>query len=73
MDVQGMVVKMQDAATVERVYGEPYEKAGVSVKPVARGGSGDARGGEHASRSVQRCAGRRIAPLRNAPFTNLCG
>ncbi len=51
MDVQEMVAKMQDAATVERVYGEPYEKDGVSVIPAARvsarGGSGAARGGEH--------------------------
>jgi uncharacterized spore protein YtfJ len=51
MDVQEMVAKIQDAATVERVYGEPYEKDGVSVIPAAkvsaRGGSGAARGGEH--------------------------
>jgi uncharacterized spore protein YtfJ len=51
MDVQEMVAKMQDAATVERVYGEPYEKDGVSVIPAARvsarGGSDTARGGEH--------------------------
>ena len=51
MDVQEMVAEMQDAATVERVYGEPYEKDGVSVIPAARvsarGGSGAARGGEH--------------------------
>jgi uncharacterized spore protein YtfJ len=51
MDVQEMVAKMQEAATVERVYGEPYEKDGVSVIPAARvsarGGSGAARGGEH--------------------------
>jgi uncharacterized spore protein YtfJ len=51
MDVQEMVAKMQDAATVERVYGQPYEKDGVSVVPAARvsarGGSGAARGGEH--------------------------
>ncbi len=51
MDVQEMVAKMQDAATVKRVYGEPYEKDGVSVVPAARvsarGGSGTARGGEH--------------------------
>jgi uncharacterized spore protein YtfJ len=50
MDVQEMVAEMQDAATVERVYGEPYEKDGVSVIPAARvsarGGSGAARG-EH--------------------------
>ncbi len=51
MDVQEMIAKMQDAATVRRVYGDPYEKDGVSVIPAARvsarGGSGAARGGEH--------------------------
>jgi uncharacterized spore protein YtfJ len=36
MDVQEMVAKIQDAATVERVYGEPYEKDGVSVIPAAK-------------------------------------
>ena len=51
MDVQEMISKMQDAATVRRVYGEPYEKDGVTIIPTARisarGGSGAARGGEH--------------------------
>jgi uncharacterized spore protein YtfJ len=51
VDVQEMISKMQDAATVRRVYGEPYEKDGVTVIPAARvnarGGSGAARSGEH--------------------------
>ena len=51
MDVQEMVCRSQDTATVERVYGEPYEKGGTTVIPAARvsarGGSGAARGGEH--------------------------
>ena len=51
MDVQEMISKMQDAATVRRVYGEPYEKDGVTIIPTARisarSGSGAARGGEH--------------------------
>ena len=51
MDVQEMVSRSQDTATVERVYGEPYEKDGTTVIPAARvsarGGSGAARGGEH--------------------------
>ena len=46
-----MIAKMQDAASVRRVYGDPYEKDGVSVIPAARvgarGGSGAARSGEH--------------------------
>jgi uncharacterized spore protein YtfJ len=51
VDVQEMISKLQDAATVRRVYGEPYEKDGVTIIPTARisvrGGSGVARGGEH--------------------------
>jgi uncharacterized spore protein YtfJ len=51
MDVEEMVAKSQDAATVGRVYGEPHEKDGTTVIPAAkvsaRGGSGAARGGEH--------------------------
>ena len=51
MDVQEMVTRSQDTATVGRVYGEPHEKDGTTVIPAAsvsaRGGSGAARGGEH--------------------------
>ena len=51
MDVQEMVSRSQDTATVGRVYGEPYEKDGTTAIPAARvsarGGSGAARGGEH--------------------------
>jgi uncharacterized spore protein YtfJ len=51
VDVQEMISRTQDAATVKRVYGDPYEKDGVTIVPAARvsarGGSGGARGGEH--------------------------
>ena len=51
MDIEEMVARSQDAATVARVYGEPHEKDGTTVIPAARvsarGGSGAARGGEH--------------------------
>ena len=51
MDVQEMISRMQDAATVKRVYGDAYEKDSVTIIPTARvsarGGSGAARGGEH--------------------------
>ncbi len=51
VDVQEMISRTQDAATVKRVYGDPYEKGDVTIIPVARvsarGGSGTARGGEH--------------------------
>jgi uncharacterized spore protein YtfJ len=51
VNVEKMVSRSQDAATVGRVYGEPHEKDGTTVIPAARvsarGGSGAARGGEH--------------------------
>jgi uncharacterized spore protein YtfJ len=51
MDVEKMVSKSQDTATVGRAYGEPHEKDGTTLIPAARvsarGGSGAARGGEH--------------------------
>jgi uncharacterized spore protein YtfJ len=51
MDVQKMVSRSQETATVARVYGEPHEKGGTTLIPAARvsarGGSGAARGGKH--------------------------
>ena len=44
MDVEEMVSRSQDTATVGRVYGEAHEKDGTTVIPAARvsarGGSG---------------------------------
>lgn len=52
MSFQDTISKAQDAVTVRRVYGEPYERDGVTVIPAAeiRGGGGggggeDPRGG----------------------------
>ena len=47
MDVQDLIGQARDALTVKRVFGEPYEKDGVTVIPAARvqGGAG-AGGGE---------------------------
>ena len=49
MDVQQMVSEARDAVTVKRVFGEPYERNGVTVIPAAtiRGGAGG--GGDHRS------------------------
>ena len=46
MDVTQMVSTAQDAITVRRVYGKPYEKDGVTVIPAARvqGGAGGGGG-----------------------------
>ena len=50
MNVQEMIAKTQDALTVKKVFGEPYEKNGITVIPAARvrGGAG---GGEDNSGS----------------------
>lgn len=36
MDIQEAVAKAQDAITVNRVYGEPYERDGAVFIPAAR-------------------------------------
>jgi uncharacterized spore protein YtfJ len=51
MDMSGMLGGVRDAIAVQRVFGEPYERDGVTVIPVAhvRGGGGggdDGSGGE---------------------------
>ena len=42
MDVQELIAEARDAMTARRVYGEPYERGGVTIIPAAavRGGSG---------------------------------
>jgi uncharacterized spore protein YtfJ len=47
MDVQDITSQARDALTVKRVFGEPYEKDGLTIIPAARvqGGAG-AGGGE---------------------------
>jgi uncharacterized spore protein YtfJ len=50
MDFQEAISKAQDAITVNRVFGEPYERDGVVLIPAAliRGGGGGG-GGEDAT------------------------
>jgi uncharacterized spore protein YtfJ len=51
IDVRETIEQARDVMTVRRVYGEPYEKNGVTVIPAARvqggagGGSGEGPGG----------------------------
>jgi uncharacterized spore protein YtfJ len=49
MEAQEVLAQARDSMTVKRVYGEPYEKDGVTIIPAARvqGGAG-AGGGEDA-------------------------
>jgi uncharacterized spore protein YtfJ len=46
MDVQDVIAQARDALTVKRVFGEPYEKDGVTIIPAARvlGGAGGGGG-----------------------------
>ena len=46
MDVQELIAEARDAMTARRVYGDPYEREGVTVIPAAvvRGGSGGGTG-----------------------------
>lgn len=46
MDVQETIAKARDAVTVKRVYGDPYERNGVTVIPAAAvsGGAGGGSG-----------------------------
>jgi len=50
MEVQDVVAQARDALTVKRVFGEPYEKDGVMMIPVAKvqgaAGSGGGEGPE---------------------------
>jgi uncharacterized spore protein YtfJ len=40
MDIQETISKARDAITVKRVYGDPYERDGVTVIPAAAVGGG---------------------------------
>jgi uncharacterized spore protein YtfJ len=52
MEVQEVIAQARDAMTVKRVFGDPYEKNGVTVIPAARvqggagGGGGEAPEGQ---------------------------
>lgn len=51
MNFQEAILKAQDAVTVERVYGSPYERDGIVVIPAARvSGAGGGGGGEDPNR-----------------------
>jgi uncharacterized spore protein YtfJ len=52
MNVQDILAQARDTMTVQRVFGEPYEKDGVTIIPVAKiiGGAGGGSGeGENRS------------------------
>lgn len=65
MDVQQLLENARDTLTVQRVFGDPYERDGVTVIPVARvQGGGGGRAGQRPGR--QRGWRRRVRPVRTA-------
>lgn len=52
MDIQQIIAQARDVITVKRVFGDPYEKDGVTVIPAAKvqggggGGGGESPGGQ---------------------------
>ena len=45
MEVQDVIGQARDVLTIKRVFGEPYEKDGVTVIPAARVQGGAGAGG----------------------------
>jgi uncharacterized spore protein YtfJ len=57
MEFQDTITKARDAITVKRVYGEPYERDGVTVIPAAAIGGGAGGGGGEDAKTKQGGAG----------------
>jgi uncharacterized spore protein YtfJ len=55
MDIHEILDQARDAMTVKRVFGEPYEKDGVTVVPVANvmGGAGGGGGSDRATKASE--------------------
>lgn len=57
MDVQETIDRARDAITVSRIFGEPYERDGVTVIPAAAVGGGGGGGGGEDEEKKQRGGG----------------
>ena len=57
MEVQEVIAQARDAITVKRVFGEPYEKNGVTVIPAARVQGGAGGGGGEGPEGVSKGSG----------------
>jgi uncharacterized spore protein YtfJ len=57
MEVQDVIAQARDALTVKRVFGEPYEKDGVTIIPAARVQGGAGGGGGEDAQSQGRGSG----------------
>jgi uncharacterized spore protein YtfJ len=57
MDFQEAIAKAQEAFTVKRVYGDPYERDGTTLIPAATIGGGGGGGGGEDTEGKQRGSG----------------
>jgi uncharacterized spore protein YtfJ len=57
MEVQEVIAQARDALTVKRVFGEPYEKDGVTIIPAARVQGGAGGGGADGAQGQGRGSG----------------
>ncbi len=57
MDVQDMIGQARDAITVKRVFGEPYEKNGVTLIPAAKVQGGAGGGGSEGAEGMGKGSG----------------
>jgi uncharacterized spore protein YtfJ len=73
MEVQDVITQARDALTVKRVFGEPHEKNGVTVIPVARvqggAGGGGGEGPEGQGKGSGSGFGMSATPGRSVPDT----
>ena len=58
MEIQDVIAQARDTLTVKRVFGEPYEKDGVTIIPAARvqGGAGGGSGEDPRARARDQAA-----------------
>lgn len=69
MDVREVLEQARDATTVKRVFGEPYEKDGVTVIPVANVMGGAGAGGGRGEGAQPEAAGEEAAAAGGAGET----
>ena len=74
MEVQEAIAQARDTLTVKRVFGEPYEKNGVTIIPAARvqGGAGGGTGEDPQGQAKGSSRGFGVTARPVGAF-NLCG
>ena len=74
MEVQDVIAQARDTMTVKRVFGEPYEKDGVTIIPAARvqGGAGGGSGDDPTARpALDHGLIERFSPVDDADYDDI--